>query len=124
MPNFSKASEDNILVQVSWRTSSPRPKANAIRRAQLETFHRPFGPWHSESFAQRLCDNRDTLPLAAVAAAAEVAAVATAIAVTMLMAALPAGTDLVPLMPVLAALVLLNSFNFALFILGRSLIGQ
>jgi diguanylate cyclase (GGDEF)-like protein len=42
-------------------------------------------------------------------------AVATAIAVAMLMAALPAGTDLVPLMPVLAALVLLNSFNFALW---------
>ena len=44
-----------------------------------------------------------------------ISAVATAIAVSMLMAALPAGTDLVPLWPVLAALVALNGFNFALW---------
>lgn len=42
-------------------------------------------------------------------------AIATAIAVAMLFAALPAGTDLTPFAPTLIALVVLNSFNFALW---------
>lgn len=32
-----------------------------IQRAQLDTFHRPFGKWHQASYASRLCNNLKTL---------------------------------------------------------------
>ena len=36
-----------------------RKEAELIQRAQRESLHRPFGNWHSKSYAQLLCDNWD-----------------------------------------------------------------
>ena len=51
----SKASQLRVLHKVGERYVEDH--AETIRRAQLDTFQRPFGTWHQASYACRLCNN-------------------------------------------------------------------
>ena len=51
----SKASQLRVLHKMGERYI--QNCAEEIRRAQLDTCHRPFGKWHKAAYASRLCNN-------------------------------------------------------------------